>query len=386
MLVSLVLGLSSFVVAAQEMPREAPASAPELRMRVGQTAPPLDECTWVQGTQGADAGTVVRRVGGDAGGELPFSPEDIEAAVQSIGAPQLNELHGRVVVVHTFDSHDPEMIASGLLTLRDLSKAAADRRFMVVSLCDPSDVDGARRAFEYAEMENPLGHLKGASAGRYFDREKLGSRAAFVVGRSGELVWQGDLVRDHKGFCAAVDVALARFEAPRIERTVDVALEAALAEYWSGRFEKARALLKKFNKPNKDASTVAADAEHVLALIDAHERDLVARARQAGAAQAIEKLVELDLVLQAGFDRPSKIVAQEELKRIDATTLMAGRTVDARKWSELAAERPLFFPTRNDAEGKKFAKALESFVRSTPNSTPPTQKAKKLLDQFRRLP
>ncbi|MCC7011805.1 MAG: hypothetical protein IT454_04505 [Planctomycetes bacterium] len=381
MFVACLVWMSSAFVSLQE-----PAAAPALQLRVGQTAPELEECTWARGVDSPRPGVIVKKSGGEFGGDLPIDPTDLEAAVQSLGAPRLRELAGRVVIVHALDSHDPQMIATGLLTLRDLEKAAADRGLLVITLCDANDVEGAQRALEYAEMNNPLGSAKTPGTGLYFDRERHGSRAGFVVGRSGELCWKGDLVADTKAFCAALELALGRVQAPRIERTVDGALEATLADYWNGKFEKARAALKKLAKSPEQAPAARTDAEHVIGLIDAHERDLVARAHQAAAAQAIEKLVELDAILQAGFDKPTKLAAQEELKRIDATTMNAGRTADARKWAELSGQRPLFFPARNDAEGKRFAKAVEAFLRATPNDTKPTQTAKALLARFKALP
>ena len=374
---------------ATEKPPEQ-AAGPSWRL--GQPAPALEKCTWLQGTTGSGPGTVVKKVGGDGsgggGGDMPFDPKDIEKLVTTIGPPDIAALHGSVVVVHTFDSRDAEMIASGLRLLKEVVDATADRHVKLVGLVASDDGESAKHALEYVGLPTPLGAI--GIERRYFDPLQHGPRAAFVIGRGGELLWKGDLLADSKGFCAALKTAVERHGAPALDHALAPDLDAVLADYWAGRFAKARDAAKKVGAKSArtegdEAKLVAGDANYIAGVIDEHERDLAQRCKQAAAAQSIDALVDLEAVLQLGFTKPAADAATDALDEIAKKTIHAGAAKDARDWRELERDRPLFFPARNDADGKKFARKVEAFLRATPNSTPPTQRAKKLLSQFQQL-
>jgi len=378
--------LLSLVVQSGPSPSSATSAGretPPLELRVGQTAPPLEDCEWTLGLDGVPPGAEVDAPPITVG--TGFGSTGVTFKKPARGAPSLEALHGSVVVISVVDSHAPEMVAKGLPMLRDLATAASDREFGLVLLCEASDVDGAQRAIDYAGPIGAFGHPRAEASALYSDRAARGAHATFVVGRSGELIWMGDVVGAAKDFAAAVDAAFARRAAPRIDRTLSPTLEPALAEYWSGRFEKARALFARAAKAAKDDVRVLEDAKLALARIDAHEADVTARVRSAAATDNVEALVELEAILEAGFEAPTRRIATEELKRIDNRTLMAGRTTDARKWRELAAQRPLFFPARADSEGKRYAKDLQAFLKATVNQTPAVHAARALLDRFERL-
>jgi hypothetical protein len=387
--------LSSGVVQeppAQEPPKEKAAEqAAAPSWRLGQPVPALEKCEWLQGTTGSGPGKVVKKVGGDGsggGGDMPFDPKDIEKLVSTIGAPNIAALRGSVIVVHTFDSRDAEMIASGLRLLKEVVDATADRNVKFVGLVASDDGESAKHALEYIGLPTPLGAI--GLERRYFDPLQHGPRAAFVIGRGGELVWKGDLVADTKGFCAALKTALEHHAAPALDHALAPELDAVLADYWAGRFAKTRDAAKKFaakfaRTEGDAAKLVAGDATYLVGVIDEHERDLTQRCKQAAAAQSIDALVDLETVLQLGFSKPTADAATDALDEISKKTLHAGGTKDARDWRELERDRPLFFPARNDADGKKFARKVEAFLRATPNSTPPTQRAKQLLAQFQQL-
>lgn len=383
---------------AQDPPAQAPApvKAPEQAAapswRLDQPAPALEKCEWLQGTTGGGGGTLVKKVGGGVGGGtgggVPFDPKDMEQPAGWSGAPDIAKLHGSVIVVHTFDSRDAEMMASGLRLLKEVADATTDRYVKLVALVASDDGESAKHALEHVGLETPLGAI--AAERRYFDPTQHGPRAAFVIGRGGELMWKGDLLADTKGFCAALKTAVERHAAPALDHALAPELDAALADYWAGRFVKARDAAKKLAakaaKTEGDAAKlVAGDGTYLAGKVDEHERDLAQRCKQAAAAQTVETLVELETVLQLGFDKPLADAASEALKEIASKTIHFTRAKDARDWRDLERDRPLFFPARNDADGKKFARKIEAFLRATPNSTPPTQRAKWLLDQFQQL-
>jgi hypothetical protein len=83
----------------------------------------------------------------------------------------------------------------------------------------------------------------------------------------------------------------------------------------------------------------------------------------------------------------AKSDVQKDLDRLDKEAHKDGflemRLLESQKYLEMLDDRPVMFPARKESAGDRFAAKLESFVRSTPNSTDETRTAKALADRYR---
>ena len=128
-----------------------------------------------------------------------------------------------------------------------------------------------------------------ASASPYVDVEANGLAHAFVIGRSGELVWRGDPLEEEKAFLAAVRTALLRTKLARLERAVDEELGKALDLYYPGLLNKATAAAERVESAAGRAKdrALAEDAEpRAVACIQESELDLLRTMREAATRRA----------------------------------------------------------------------------------------------------
>jgi len=329
--------------------------APPALFAAGQPAPDLQIERWVveprkpSGTTSSSSGTGLK-------GEPRFSGP----------ALRWSNFHEAKIVFHA-------VLTETLPVLAELADAGSDRGLSVV---------GWTIADDEAKAQEGLKRLgEGAWLGVPKQGGPLGPLAPelLVIGPSGELVWAGG-AKEEKAFVAAVGEALARPRAKPLGAPLAPELAAALEDYWSGAWAKARSAAEKLSK-KPGAEQAAGDAKRLLAAIDELERDLGVAAQEAASKSQTAELVEIEALLAKGLPGAVQKRVAELVKEIAGKTLQAGSADDARKWLEIAARRPLFFPARDEPAGERYAHDLEQFVKRSANMTGPQQRA---LAQFER--
>jgi len=300
-----------------------------------------------------------------------FAPDPAVAVLGKLGStPALADLAGLVVLVQT-------TAAPARDTAYALAEANRDRGTLLVWLGTEAELPELRDRLAHESMPGLVGVLELTTDSPY------ARGATAVIGRSGELVAVSAVPKELE---KAVLEALARPAALPLERPLDASLAPALAAYWTGRYAEARKqATRTLEKAQKSgASALQEDAGHLLERLDELERTLLARVDRALSASDVEALVELDLVLARGFEGASAKRADEAIRTLLAHSLHAIRLHDCRKLQELLEDRPTYFPRSDEDGGRNLAKKLVSFLRSTSNDALSQQRARGLLERYRR--
>ncbi|MBI5362671.1 MAG: hypothetical protein HZA53_05795 [Planctomycetes bacterium] len=341
--------------------------------QVGQPAPEFDVEHWASGST-KDGKTERRSSSSSSGGGA--EQDALASRMQSMqGDPTLEKLHGLVLVVH----RTPSSNAQRWNALVELVDANRDRHAAIVSFAAEEDAQPVQDRLKNEDLPCPVGVL-GLESKSIWARDEIA-----VVGRTGELLCCSTKLDE---VAKAFEKALGCCSAERIEHPLAPALLPALADYFGSRYAKARdsaeAMAKKAEAGKiEDAVRVAADAKYLLARIDGQEKELVAACAKALADGSVERLVDLDLVLSKGCKGDVARAASDALKKIQAQSLLVNRVVDYRKYLGLVEQRPLLFPRRDDAAGKKLVKELESFLKQTSNDAASQQRARGLIQRYR---
>ncbi|MBK7875025.1 MAG: hypothetical protein IPJ77_04615 [Planctomycetes bacterium] len=354
----------------QDAPKE---DAPAPVWQVGQPAPAFQVDRWA-GAAPKDGKTEKSSSTSSSGGGA--EPDVLLQRIQKLnGEPTLDALHGLVLIVH----RTPSSNSARWNALVELVDANRDRNAAIVSFVEESDAQFVQDRLKGEELPCPVGVL-GPESKSIWAHDEIA-----VVGRTGELVCSSTKLDEvAKAFEKALDCC----SAERIERPLAPALLPAMADYFESRYAKARdgaeSVLKKSESGKlDDAARVAADAKHLLARIDAQEKELVAACAKALAEGNVERLVDLDLVLSKGCKGDVAKAASEQLKKIQAQSLLANRVIDYRKYLGLVDKRPLLFPRRDDGAAKKLVKELESFLKQTANDATSQQRARGLIQRYK---
>lgn len=354
--------------------QDAPAEvAPTPVWQVGQPAPAFQVDRW--GAAPPKEGKTEHNSSSSSGGG-GVEQDPLAKRMQSLqGEPALEKLHELVLVVHrTPSSNAPRWSA-----LVELVEANRDRGAAIVSFTAEADLQSVQDRLKGEELPCPVGVL-GPESKSIWARDEVA-----VVGRSGELLCSSAKLED---VAKAFEKALECFPAEPIERPLAPALLPVMTDYFEGRYAKARAGAEAASKKAEggkvdDATRLAADAKYLLQRVDAQEKELVAACAKELADGNVERLVDLDLVLSKGCKGDIARAASEQLKKIQAQSLLANRVIDYRKYLGLVEKRPLCFPRRDDAAGKKLVKDLESFLKQTANDAVSQQRARGLVQRFK---
>ncbi len=378
----LVLAGSAMLQAQEPLSLPIPEPAAVLgeastwRPAVGQPAPEPALAAWIDDVASKDGTKKLEQTVRSAG-DVPTSRK----------AKTLAELADHVVIVHTFAWGDGLSVGKALPLIRDLLAANSDRRLAAIGICDFVETETARGNAKSLFLEHPIAIEKFEESHPPFVDPKLHPPCwAFVVGRGGGLRWQGDPARDEKAFLTAVKDALEVPEVAAVGRPLHERLAKALAEYYAGRLSRALSLAM----DERDAAQKSADkaglGDAQMLEKTVHESQLIwlRDLENAAAKQDSTAYVALVRACRLGF---AKGDVAKDLERLDREAHKDGffemRLIDSQKYFEMFEERPILFPARKDAAGEKFAKKLESFVRSTANSTEETRSAKALADRYR---
>src|SRR5262245_14852373 len=167
---------------------DTPGSQGTAAIRIGQPAPDLEFCHWVRVPSSPSSGAST-----DAGGRPSF---------------ELQKAHGRVVLVQSLASaQDDEFAQQGLPLLLDASRSYGEGDLSLVLLCSSEQAEAVGGLVEKAGLDAGVGAVD--KERRYFAPSRA-ARASYVIGRSGEIVWEGDLAQDGKGFSMGLAEALRR--------------------------------------------------------------------------------------------------------------------------------------------------------------------------------
>jgi hypothetical protein len=207
---------------------------------------------------------------------------------------------------------------------------------------------------------------------------------AYVIGRSGGVVWKGDPSRDTDEFQEAVSAALSAPRARALPETSDEELSEAVAEYVLGDFAKARKLAEKVagkfgKKKGEDAERIAAEASALLALVDGTLEDLAASLDAAFEVRDPEAFETAARALRAAFPKSDAAGAIDG--RLTEDPDFAGSVEAWSAWIELRDARPPAFPLRREKPEAKYAKALEKFLKKN-EGAPGAEQAGAWLEQY----
>lgn len=348
--------LVSLPLSLQE-PVGRPASRPPPALVIGQPMPVIGFERWIvapkKGT-GLEVGS-----SSEIGGSQKFRGP----------APRWSARHEAKLVFRA-------PVLERLPLLAELARASSDRELVLVGWTLAGDEERAKADVQRLGETVTLGVPKEGELGPL-------SPELCVIGPSGELVWAGKAAEE-KELLAAVSEALARPKAPTLDAPLVPELAGALADYWKGAWAKARTAAEKpLKKAAPGTDRLQGDAKRLLAAIDALEHALADEAQLALTKGQVHEAVEIEALLASGLPGPSARRVAEMLKDVASQSLQTGAIDDARKWLEIAAKRPLFFPERDDGGGERYARELEQFVKRSSNMHGPQQRALALVERWK---
>ncbi|MBK7642964.1 MAG: hypothetical protein IPJ19_07920 [Planctomycetes bacterium] len=344
-----------FPALPQDPPPAAAPETPHAALVVGQPTPKLRLEPWIV---------------------EPKKPENVGVSSRSgVKGEPLGEFAQRWSNHHEAWIVFRAPLAQNLPLLAQLGDACSDRALGLVAW---TDADGEAAAKEGLGLFGG-----GAYLGIPHENSPLGADTPelLVVGPSGELVWTGTAAQE-KDFLAAVGEALARPKAQRFDAPFAPELAGVLTDYWKGSWAKARAAADKLARKGGNEALVA-DAQRLVAAVDELERELSVAAQQAIPTGQLAEAVEIETLLDDGLPGATRKHVGELLKDVAGKSLQGGAVEDARKWLEIAAKRPLFFPARSEPAGERFAKELEQFAKRSSNQAAPQQRALALLERWK---
>lgn len=351
-----------FPVAAQN------PAAPSL-LETGTVAPPIGELGWAQLGEGAKV------------------------------APDLAALRGDVVIVATYGYYCDSCVRVGVPVLNALRKANAKDELAIVALTALIGEDTTETVTKEARrlgIDTPVGmaDVEGV-ASPYLDMSANSNLTyAFVIGRTGGIVWRGDPSRKRDEYVAAVTSALAAVPAQPLpiewmREPVAPELAPALRDYVSGDFQKALSQLRKLLKALglmkvANPESVRAQANQLLALVQGTHKTLMDELELSASAKDAEKFQRYLGWVRRGFpkgegaDRASQL--ELEMTKPAQQGLLCKEWLE---WYELEARRPATFPADRDQTAQKYARDLVRYAKQA--GAPGLERVRAWLSAYERL-
>jgi hypothetical protein len=371
-----ILGLfACFPALAQDGPKLLPDPPPLLwKPVVGQPAPDVNCKKWID-------------VMVEAKGTVTASVSMQKTTSVSLKARKLFDLKDHVVIVHTFAFDDASAREKELPLVHDLLLANADRKLAAIGIANKTELEAARAQAKEMGLDYPIAlEDLTKSDSPYVDLKAHAACWAFVVGRGGGLLWQGNPTVDEKGFLAAVKSALDLYPVARVERRLNDRLVKALGDYYGGRLSRADAAAQDELKAGQKVLDMQRVDDAKLLDKAVHDTQL------AWLGKLTEASAQKDATTYAALERAAKIAfakgdMQKDLDRLQNEAHKDGffeaRMLESRKYLSMLDDRPVLFPVRKESASDTFATKLEAFARATPNSTEETRTAKSLSDKYR---
>jgi hypothetical protein len=197
---------------------------------------------------------------------------------------------------------------------------------------------------------------------------------AFVIGPDNKVVWQG-----RSGYEAVIDAQLKRIKYPGLGK-LDVVkdLEKSATLFGTGEFAKAAEEAAKVKEKKGDDAAVAADADYIIARVDARAATLRAKIDAAkGAKRYHEAVKHLEVLSGKGFKGMAAATeAEAELKELKADKEVKE---ELKAWDALAKVVEANEKEKNAGVRKK---NLESFAKKN-EGTAAAEEAAKLAGEIK---
>ena len=220
----------------------------------------------------------------------------------------------------------------------------------------------------------------------YLNMNKMpGLTYAYVIGRSGGVVWAGDPSRDGEEFLEALSAALTAVRARVLPGALDSELSDAVGAYVRADFKKARKLadkaIKRFSKKKgADAQRIAGQAVTLTELVEGTLLDLSAAFEQAWEARDAAACALTARALQGAF--PKSDAAAGVRARLAGDAAFEGSVEAWSTWLELRDARPPSFPVGRDKLGTRYAKSLAKYLKKNADG-PGAERAGAWLERYR---
>ncbi|MGK0202360.1 MAG: hypothetical protein ACI9S9_001427 [Planctomycetota bacterium] len=367
-----------------------------LPLAVDRPAPDLGLYEWFGKTDfAAGMGPVVRAGGGELDDLSEAAKDKIKETLAKFDkalanskwgkktAGGLTAYHRKVVIVHVIDWADPSSSTDLIELMRTVFKANEDHGVQLLGIMEKGDK--AQKRARDAGIDWPLAMTSlRVSPSPYIVASQ--QPRAFVIGRSGALLWQGNPTSDRVAFSAVLVDAFARLPRQRVDRDLVQELGTALKDYYRGSLAKSLAATKRlYSKSRKGVATpLQMHAKYLAAKVHATEVDWLQMMRKTSAlCQDFDQYVQHVAALVAEFSKTSGKDARANEKQISKMSNYAMRLKDERAWLKCISARPALFPARQSKAGDRFLKRLGKFIKGTRHATDAITRAQSLADRYR---
>jgi len=285
------------------------------------------------------------------------------------GEPRtLEELRGRVVVLHTFAWNCVSCLREGIPLSVDLQKAWPGEDLVVQSITTPAMPEETREVVRRLGMEQAVALVNPFDSGTPYVDLRNGITYMWVIGRNGTLVWRGDPSRDEEECLEAIRDAIVDRSRRPLEREVPVELATAAGAFADGRAHEARKEAERVRKryarkKGDEARAIAEGAEWLLGKIDSRRSELVERLREAVRNGDAAEFVGVRSELSDGYgkDDEARAALDESEAALDEPAFERAVAAEL-EWRELERERPVLFGVHEDRDAKRFRRRLEAFL------------------------
>jgi len=321
-------------------------------------------------------------VGEEIEGQLKKGLEALGQQLQAGRRQQgdLAQYHNEVVLVHVLDWRNEAACNDLVELVQDVITANEDLGVQAIGVMEKGERAAAMARATGLSWPIGLTTLRESSS-PYVVSGKQDN--LFVIGRSGQLSWQGNASVNRAGFLKALRGALSQRGVERIERDLSRKLDRALAQYYDERLEKACVLAKRGKAPRADAQQ-AADAHYLITKAKASELAWTRALRFAAARRQMfdDYLGTVDALVR-GLPKSAGKQAQAHLKALTRKGNNAPRLRDERDLLTVLRSRPALFPAQKNRKNDRFAKSLDKFLDRRQRSSESTRRAQDLLDRYR---
>jgi hypothetical protein len=331
--------------------------------KAGEIAPALEHVEWLQLDAASDPGK---------GGTQP----------------EIAKLRGQVVVLATFGHFCDSCVRAGI-PLANAIRASNPGDVRVIGLTsvwqeETRDALLAKARALGIEHSIAVGDFTGTWT-PYLDMDEQDNLTwAYVITRSGGILWAGDPSAKTADFLAAIARARSQPPAEPLPASLAPELAPAVAQYVEGDYPGCEATLAALTKKlgAKPALQKAReDAARLSALIEGTRKLLMDELERSVGDDHPERFARAAYHVKRAFPKGP---CSDRLGQLDMVmSLQRPHGVTCRKWSdwlELAAARPANFPAQKDKAGAKFAKELGKYLKL--EGAVGAEQARKWLEQF----
>jgi hypothetical protein len=339
---------------------------------------------------GNPVGPEVGAIAPPLGAELPWIQLEKDAGA----APDIMALRGKVAVVMTYGYYCDSCVRFGVPTANALRAANPEELRMVALTLGVGDDTPEKIREEAKKLGVQCSIAQGDAEGTtspYLNMSVNPSLTyAFVIARSGGVLWKGDPSRDRDAYIAAVSTALAAVPCEPLPASMAPELAVPVRAYVEGNFLQVepavQAALKKLGSKSNPANDRArSDANALLALVAATKKSLMEELEKAAGEQKPERYERAIERVRRAFPKGECADRAAQLEMF--MCIQSPHGVECKHWAEwfaLEAARPATFPAEKDKLTSKYAKELAKYVKQT--DVPGLERARAWLRDFELAP